>query len=172
MEGSLKRLRLDRIDLLQLHRIDGDVPAEDQLGALTELRDEGKIAHIGLSEISVEQLDHAQGITPIVSVQNRFNLEDRAAEDVLEACEERGIGFIPWFPLASGNLLRDGSPLEEIAERHGASPAQIALAWLLRRSEAMLPIPGTSSVEHLEDNLEDAEIELSGDEVATLDEAA
>jgi len=172
VEGSLKRLKLDRIDLLQLHRIDDDVPAEDQLGTLTELRDEGKIAHIGLSEISVEQLDHAQGITPIVSVQNRFNLEDRAAEDVLDACEERGIGFIPWFPLASGNLLREGSPLEEIAARHDASPAQIALAWLLRRSEVMLPIPGTSSVDHLEDNLAAAENELSDDEVATLDGAA
>ncbi|MDQ3720653.1 MAG: aldo/keto reductase [Actinomycetota bacterium] len=172
VEGSLKRLKLDRIDLLQLHRIDHRVPAEDQLGTLTELREEGKIAHIGLSEVSVEQLEHAEGITPIVSVQNRFNLEDRAAEDVLEACEERGIGFIPWFPLASGNLLREGGPLEEIAERHGASAAQVALAWLLRRSEVMLPIPGTSSVEHLEDNLAAAEIELSDEEVSELDGAA
>jgi len=172
VEGSLERLKLDRIDLLQLHRIDDAVPAEDQLGTLTELRDEGKIAHIGLSEISVEQLDHAQGITPIVSVQNRFNLEDRAAEEVLDACGERGIGFIPWFPLASGNLLREGSPLEEIAARHGASPAQIALTWLLRRSEVMLPIPGTSSVDHLENNLAAAEIELSDAEVAELDGAA
>ncbi|MDQ3587553.1 MAG: aldo/keto reductase [Actinomycetota bacterium] len=172
VEGSLERLRLDRIDLLQLHRIDPDVPAEDQLGTLTELREEGKIVHIGLSEISVDQLDHAQGITPIVSVQNRFNLEDRAAEDVLDACEQRGIGFIPWYPLASGNLLREGSPLDEIAETHDASPAQIALAWLLRRSEVMLPIPGTSSVEHLEDNLAAVEIELSDDDVAALEAAA
>ncbi|HLM27489.1 MAG TPA: aldo/keto reductase [Thermoleophilaceae bacterium] len=172
VEGSLRRLKLDRIELLQLHRIDDQVPAGDQLGALAELRDEGKIAHIGLSEVSVEQLEHAEGITPIVSVQNRFNLEDRAAEDVLEACERRGIGFIPWFPLGSGNLLREGSPLEEIAERHGASPAQIALAWLLARSEVMLPIPGTSSVEHLEDNLAAAEIDLTDEEVQALEDAA
>jgi len=172
VEGSLGRLKLDRIDLLQLHRIDSDVPAEDQLGTLVELRDEGKIAHIGLSEVSVEQLEHAEQITPIASVQNRFNLEDRGAEDVLEACEQRGIGFIPWFPLASGNLAREGRSLDEIARRHGASPAQIALAWLLRRSEVMLPIPGTSSVAHLEDNLDAARIELSDDELAALDAAA
>ena len=172
VEGSLQRLKVDRIDLLQLHRIDGDFPADDQIGTLTELRDEGKIAHIGLSEVSVEQLEHAEGITPIASVQNRFNLEDRSAEDVLEACEDKGIGFIPWFPLASGNLMRDGSPLEEIAERHDASPAQIALAWLLACSEVMLPIPGTSSVDHLEDNLAAAEIDLSANEVSELEAAA
>ncbi len=172
VEGSLRRLRLDRIDLLQLHRIDSDYPLEDQLGVLTELRDEGKIAHIGLSEVSVDQLEQAEEITPVASVQNLYNLENRSAADVLEACEQRGIGFIPWFPLASGNLLREGSPLEEIAERHGATPAQIALAWLLARSEVMLPIPGTSSVDHLEDNLAAAEIELSDEEVAELEDAA
>ncbi len=172
VEGSLQRLKLDRIDLLQLHRIDSNFPMEDQIGALTDLRDEGKIAHIGLSEISVDQLDQVQEITEVVSVQNHYNLENRDAADVLEACEERGIGFIPWFPLASGNLLRDGSPLEEIAERHEATAAQIALAWLLARSEVVLPIPGTSSVEHLEDNLAAAGIELSAEEVSELEEAA
>jgi pyridoxine 4-dehydrogenase len=172
VEDSLKRLKLNRIDLLQLHRIDSDYPVEDQIGALTELRDEGKIAHIGLSEISVEQLDQVQEMTEVVSVQNLYNLENRKAADVLEACEQRGIGFIPWFPLASGNLLRDGSPLEDIAQRHDASPAQVALAWLLARSEVMLPIPGTSTVDHLEDNLAAAEIELSQDEVAELEDAA
>ncbi len=172
VEGSLGRLKLDRIDLLQLHRIDSNFPMEDQIGTLTDLRDEGKIAHIGLSEISVEQLDEVQEITEVASVQNLYNLENRDAADVLEACEERGIGFIPWFPLASGNLLRDGSPLEEIAERHEASAAQIALAWLLARSEVMLPIPGTSSVEHLEDNLAAAGIELTAEEVSELEEAA
>jgi pyridoxine 4-dehydrogenase len=172
VEGSLHRLKLDRIDLLQLHRIDSDYPLEDQLGALTELRDEGKIAHIGLSEVSVGQLEHAEGITPIASVQNLYNLENRSAADVLEACEQRGIGFIPWFPLASGDLLREGSPLEEIAERHDATPAQIALAWLLARSEVMLPIPGTGSVDHLEDNLAAAGIELSDEEVEELEAAA
>jgi pyridoxine 4-dehydrogenase len=172
VEGSLQRLKRDRIDLLQLHRIDSDFPMEDQIGTLTDLRDEGKIAHIGLSEISVEQLDQVQEIAEVVSVQNHYNLENRDAADVLETCEERGIGFIPWFPLASGDLLRDGNPLEEIAERHDASPAQIALAWLLARSEVMLPIPGTSSVDHLEDNLAAAEIELSPDEVSELEKAA
>jgi pyridoxine 4-dehydrogenase len=172
VEGSLRRLKLDRIDLLQLHRIDSDYPLEDQLGALTELRDEGKIAHIGLSEVSVEQLDQAEEITPITSVQNLYNLENRSAAEVLEACEQRGIGFIPWFPLASGDLLREGSPLEEIAERHDATPAQIALAWLLARSEVMLPIPGTGSVDHLEDNLAAAGIELSDEEVEELEAAA
>ena len=172
VEGSLQRLKLDRIDLLQLHRIDSNFPMEDQIGTLTDLCDEGKIAHIGLSEISVDQLNQVQAITEVVSVQNHYNLENRDATDVLEACEERGIGFIPWFPLASGNLLRDGSPLEEIAERHEATAAQIALAWLLARSEVMLPIPGTSSVEHLEDNLAAAGIELSAEEVSELEEAA
>jgi aryl-alcohol dehydrogenase-like predicted oxidoreductase len=172
VEGSLGRLQLERIDLLQLHRIDSDYPLEDQLGALTELRDEGKIAHIGLSEVSVEQLEAAEELTPVASVQNLYNLENRKAADVLEACEQRGIGFIPWFPLASGDLLRDGSPLEEIAERHDATAAQIALAWLLARSEVMLPIPGTGSVEHLEDNLAAADIELTDEEVEELEAAA
>jgi pyridoxine 4-dehydrogenase len=170
-EGSLRRLKLDTIDLYQLHRIDDKYPAEDQIGTFMQLRDEGKIRHIGLSEVSVEQLDHARSMTAIATVQNRYNVADRAAEDVLEACEREGIGFIPWFPLNTGKLAGDGGPLAEIAERHGSSPAQLALAWLLHRSPVMLPIPGTSSVDHLEDNMAAAAIELSDDEVRELEEA-
>ena len=170
-EGSLRRLKLDTIDLYQLHRIDDKYPAEDQIGTLVELRDEGKIRHIGLSEVSVEQLDHARSITEIATVQNRYNVADRAAEDVLDACERQGIGFIPWFPLNTGKLAGEGGPLDEIAERHGSSPAQLALAWLLHRSPVMLPIPGTKSVEHLEDNVAAAAIVLSDDEVRELEEA-
>ena len=171
-EGSLKRLKLERIDLYQLHRIDRNVPVEESLGAMTELQSEGKIRHIGLSEVTVEQLEHAQGITAIVSVQNRFNLADRSAEDVLEVCERDGLGFIPWFPLETGSLAGAGGPLAEAAERHGSAPAQLALAWLLHRSPVVLPIPGTSSVEHLEENLAAAAIELSDDEVRELEQAA
>jgi pyridoxine 4-dehydrogenase len=167
-EGSLKRLKLDRIDLYQLHRIDPRVPAEEPLGALAELREEGKIRHIGLSEVSVEQIQRAQQIVPIVSVQNRYNLTDRDSEDVLGFCEREGIGFIPWFPLATGDLARPGGPLDEIATRYGASPGQVALAWLLWRSPVMLPIPGTSSVEHLEENVAAASLELDKEEFAEL----
>jgi pyridoxine 4-dehydrogenase len=170
-EGSLKRLKVDTIDLYQLHRIDDKVPAEDQIGTFMELRDEGKIRHIGLSEVSVEQLEHARSMTTIATVQNRYNIADRAAEDVLDLCEREGIGFIPWFPLNTGKLAGEGGPLDEIASRHGSSPAQLALAWLLHRSPVMLPIPGTSSVAHLEDNVAAAEIELSDDEVRELEEA-
>ncbi|MBD0356045.1 MAG: aldo/keto reductase [Rubrobacter sp.] len=167
-EGSLKRLKLDRIDLYQLHRIDPRVPAEEPLGALAELREEGKIRHIGLSEVSVEQIQRAQQIVPIVSVQNRYNLTDRDSEDVLDFCEREGIGFIPWFPLATGDLARPGGPLDEIATRYGASPGQVALAWLLWRSPVMLPIPGTSSVEHLVENVAAASLELDEEEFAEL----
>jgi aryl-alcohol dehydrogenase-like predicted oxidoreductase len=167
-EGSLLRLRLERIELYQLHRVDPKVPLEDSMGALIELRDEGKIAHIGVSNFSVEQLDRARELTPVVSVQNRYNLTDRAAEDVLEACERDGLGFIPWFPLSTGKLARDEGPLVEIAARHNATAAQIALAWLLHRSDVMLPIPGTASVKHLEENLGAARIELAADEVEQL----
>jgi pyridoxine 4-dehydrogenase len=170
-EGSLRRLKLDTIDLYQLHRIDEKYPAEDQIGTLMQLCDEGKVRHIGLSEVSVEQLDHARSMTAIATVQNRYNVADRDAEDVLEACEREGIGFIPWFPLNTGKLAGDGGPLAEIAERHGSSPAQLALAWLLHRSPVMLPIPGTKSVDHLEDNVAAAAIELSDDEVRELEEA-
>jgi pyridoxine 4-dehydrogenase len=164
----LKRLKLDCIDLYQLHRIDPRVPAEEPLGALAELREEGKIRHIGLSEVSVEQIQRAQQIVPIVSVQNRYNLTDRDSEDVLDFCEREGIGFIPWFPLATGDLARPGGPLDEIATRYGASPGQVALAWLLWRSPVILPIPGTSSVEHLVENVAAASLELDEEEFAEL----
>jgi aryl-alcohol dehydrogenase-like predicted oxidoreductase len=167
-EGSLRRLRLDRIELYQLHAPDPKVPFARSVETMAELRDEGKVRLVGLSNVSVEQLEQALAITPIASVQNRFNLTDRASEDVLDACEERDIGFIPWFPLATGDLARPGGALDEIAARHDASPSQIALAWLLARSPAMLPIPGTGSVEHLEENLAAALIELSDDEVEEL----
>jgi pyridoxine 4-dehydrogenase len=169
-EGSLRRLRLERIQLYQLHRVDPKVPLEDSLGALIELRDEGKIQHIGVSNFSVEELQRARELTPIVSVQNRYNLTDRSSEDVLEECEREGIAFIPWFPLSTGKLAAPGSPLAQIAERHGAAPAQIALAWLLHRSPVMLPIPGTASVSHLEENIGAVRIELSDAEVEDLEE--
>jgi pyridoxine 4-dehydrogenase len=151
-EGSLQRLRLERIDLFQLHRIDPKVPVEDQIGALVDLQRQGKIRYIGLSEVRVEQIETVRRLTPIVSVQNRYNLVDRGSDDVLDYCTRADIGFIPWFPLATGNLARSGGPLARAAERLGAQPSQIALAWLLRRSPVMLPIPGTSSVRHLEEN--------------------
>jgi aryl-alcohol dehydrogenase-like predicted oxidoreductase len=171
-EGSLARLRLERIALYQLHRVDPEVPLEESLGALIELRAEGKIAHIGLSNVSVEQLRRARELTPIVSVQNRYNLIDRADEDVLEECEREAIAFIPWFPLATGKLVTGGGALPKIAERHDATAAQIALAWLLHRSRVMLPIPGTARVEHLDENVGAARIELSPDEVQALEAAA
>lgn len=167
-EGSLRRLRLDRIDLYQLHRIDPQVPAEESLGTLAELREEGKIRHVGLSEVGVEEIRQAQEIVPIASVQNRYNLTDRGSEDVLDFCEREGMGFIPWFPLAVGDLARTGGPLDEIADRHDATPGQIALAWLLWRSPVMLPIPGTSSVTHLEENVAAASLELDEEELSTL----
>jgi pyridoxine 4-dehydrogenase len=168
-EGSLRRLRLERIELYQLHRVDPKVPLEESLGALIELRSEGKIGHIGLSNVSVEQLTRARELTSIVSVQNRYNLADRADEDVLEKCEREGIAFIPWLPLATGKLATGGGPLAQIAERHGATAAQIALAWLLHRSSVMLPIPGTASVKHLEENVGAAGIALSADERQELE---
>ena len=167
-EGSLQRLRLERIDLYQLHRIDPDVPAEESLGVLSELREEGKIRHVGLSEVGVEEIQQAQEIVPISTVQNRYNLTDRGSEAVLDYCEQEGIGFIPWFPLATGKLAQSGGPLDEISDRHNARPSQIALAWLLRRSQVMLPIPGTSSVEHLDENAAAAGIELSDEEFEEL----
>jgi aryl-alcohol dehydrogenase-like predicted oxidoreductase len=169
-EGSLARLRLERIELYQLHRVDPKVPLDESLGALIELRDEGKIARIGLSNVSVDQLRRARELTPIVSVQDRYNLTDRAAEDVLEECERERLGFLPWFPLSTGKLATRGGPLARLAERRSATPAQIALAWLLHRSPVMLPIPGTASVEHLEENVGAARIELSADEVQELEQ--
>jgi aryl-alcohol dehydrogenase-like predicted oxidoreductase len=167
-EGSLRRLRLDRIDLYQLHAPDPKVPFERSVETMAALREEGKVRLVGLSNVSVEQLEQAIEIVPVASVQNRFNLTDRASEDVLDACERHGLGFIPWFPLATGKLARPGGPLDEIAQRHDATASQIALAWLLARSSVMLPIPGTGSVDHLEENLAAAFVELSGDEVEEL----
>jgi pyridoxine 4-dehydrogenase len=167
-EGSLRRLRLERIDLYQLHAPDPKVPYEDSIGALKELQDEGKIRHVGVSNVSVEQLEQARAIVDVVSVQNRYNLTDRHSEDVLEECQRAGIAFIPWFPLATGRLAEPGGVLDNIARAHDATPAQIALAWLLARSPVMLPIPGTSSIEHLEENVAATRIELSPSEVEEI----
>jgi pyridoxine 4-dehydrogenase len=170
-EMSLRRLGVERIDLFQLHRIDDKFPLEDQIGELAALQQEGKIRHIGLSEVDVRQLEAAQKITPIVSVQNMYNLTARTAEPVLEACEAQGLGFIPWFPLAAGPLAAPDGPLQRIAADHHASASQLALAWLLKRSPVMLPIPGTSKVSHLEQNVAAAEITLSDEEFETLSKA-
>ena len=167
-EGSLRRLKVDTIDVYQFHRPDSRVPFEDSVWALAELRDEGKIRHVGLSNVGVRELVMALDIVPIVSVQNRYNLTDRSSEAVIETCERESIAFIPWFPLATGKLARPGGDLDEIATRHDATPAQVALAWLLAKSPVMLPIPGTSSVEHLEENVAATELRLSEEEVATL----
>ena len=156
VEMSLRRLKQDTIDLYQLHRIDPKVPADEQFGLLRDMRQEGKIRHVGLSEVSVDQIKAAQAVLPIVSVQNLYNLANRKAEPVLDYCEQNQIGFIPWFPVAAGELARPGGPLDSAAKRHGASVAQLALAWLLHRSPVMLPIPGTSKVKHLEENMRGA----------------
>jgi pyridoxine 4-dehydrogenase len=171
-EGSLRQLRLDRIDLYQLHRIDPKVPAEDQLGTLKALQAEGKIKHIGLSEVSVRQIQHAQTIVPIVSVQNRYSVADRGSEDVLRYCEKEKIGFIPWFPLAAGQLSGGDSPIRRVAGRLKATPSQVALAWLLARSPVILPIPGTSSVEHLEENVAAAGLRIGENKMQELAHAA
>jgi pyridoxine 4-dehydrogenase len=166
-EGSLRRLRLDAIDLYQHHSPDKRVPYERSIAALKELQDEGKIRHIGVSNVSVEQLETAREIVEVVSVQNRFNVTDRSSQDVLERCEELGIAFLPWAPIDAGRIS-EGGPLERIASQHDASPRQVAIAWLLARSAVIAPIPGTGSVEHLEENLGAAEIQLSDDELAEL----
>ncbi len=171
-EGCLRRLRLDRIDLYQLHRIDPKVPAEDQLGTLKDLQTKGKIKHIGLSEVSVRQIQHARTIVPIVSVQNRFSVADRGSEDVLEFCEKEKMGFIPWFPLAAGRVSGPESAISRIAARWRASPSQVALAWLLARSPVMLPIPGTSKVEHLEENVAAVELKIDTNKMLDLDRMA
>jgi pyridoxine 4-dehydrogenase len=171
-EGSLRRLRLDRIDLYQLHRIDPKVPAEDQLGALKDLQAQGKVKHIGLSEVSVRQIQHARAIVPIVSVQNRYSVADRGSEDVLEYCEKENMGFIPWFPLAAGRVSGRSSPIGQVAAKLKATPSQLALAWLLARSPVMLPIPGTSSVAHLEENLAAVGLKIDASEMQELDSLA
>jgi pyridoxine 4-dehydrogenase len=171
-EGSLRRLRLDRIDLFQLHRIDPKVRPEDQICALKDLQAEGKIKHIGLSEVSVRQIQHAQTIVPIVSVQNRYSVTDRASEDVLEYCEKEKMAFIPWFPLDAGRLSGGDSPFRRVAGEWKATPSQVALAWLLSRSPVMLPIPGTSRVEHLEENVAAARLIIEEDQMRELAHAA
>jgi aryl-alcohol dehydrogenase-like predicted oxidoreductase len=171
VEMSLRRLKVERIDLYQLHRIDPKTPVEESLGELKKLQEEGKIRHIGLSEVSVAELEHARTIVPIVSVQNLYNLSNRNSEAVLDACEKENIGFIPWFPVAAGELARPGGPLDTAAKSHSATVAQLALAWLLKRSPVMLPIPGTSSIAHLEENTAAAELasQLSEGEFSALE---
>jgi aryl-alcohol dehydrogenase-like predicted oxidoreductase len=174
VELSLRRLGLDRIALFQLHRIDRKVPVEEQIGVLTDLRDEGKIGAIGLSEVTVEQIEQVRTMTEVATVQNRYNLADRRSEDVVDYCTREGLGFIPWFPIAAGDLARPGGPVDELAAKHDATPAQVALAWLLGRAQVMLPIPGTAQVAHLEENVAAADLyaRLSHAEIAELTEAS
>ena len=167
LEGSLKRLKLDRIELYQLHSPDHNVPFADSVGTLAELQRQGKIRHIGISNVSVRQLEQARRICPIVSVQNEYNIEDRSSDAVLKACEKAGIAFLPWYPLGAGSALRS-SRVKKIATRLGATPAQVAIAWLLAKSPVMLPIPGTASIPHLEENAGAARIQLSAQDMAAL----
>jgi pyridoxine 4-dehydrogenase len=169
VELSLRRLKRERIDLYQLHRIDPEVPVEDSLGELKKMQQEGKIRHIGLSEVSVKEIERAQKTAPIVSVQNKYNIVDRTHEAVLRFCEKQGLGFIPWFPMEQGKLNKSGSVLEQGAKSHHASTAQLALAWLLHHSPALLPIPGTSSVKHLEENVAAAALKLNEAEWQSLE---
>jgi aryl-alcohol dehydrogenase-like predicted oxidoreductase len=169
LDGSLRRLGLERIDLYQLHRIDPDVPEEDQFGFLHLARQNGKIRHIGLSEVNVEQIERARRFFPVASVQNRYNLVDRMWEPVVDYCDREGIAFIPWYPLQHGTVGEQGGAIAQIAKQHDATPAQIALAWLLRRSAVMLPIPGTSRVRHLEENVRAAGIKLAEEEFRRLE---
>jgi len=168
---SLRRLGVEALDLWQLHRIDPQVPREEQFGLMKELQDEGKVRHLGLSEVSVEEIEAAQQVFEVATVQNLYNLANRRSEDVLDHCEQHGIGFIPWYPLAAGKLAEPGGTVAEIAAAHGATAGQVALAWLLARSPVMLPIPGTGSVAHLEENVGGAGLKLSADELRRLGEA-
>jgi aryl-alcohol dehydrogenase-like predicted oxidoreductase len=172
VELSLRTLRLERIELIQLHRIDGEVPLADQLGAFKELQEEGKVRHIGVSEVSVAELQEARSIVDVVSVQNLYNLTNRQSQDVLDHATEHGIGFIPWFPIATGDLAAPDSPVADIARELDATPSQVALAWLLQKSPVVLPIPGTKSVEHLTENLGAAQLRLSAEDMARLDALA
>ena len=169
-EDSLRRLQLEAIDLYQLHTPDPKVPFEESVGALSDLRDEGKVRHVGLSNVGRSHIAQAQEIVPIVSVQNRYSLTARDSEEVLKKCEEEGLGFIPWFPLDAGGIARDA--IEDVARKHSATPMQVALAWLLGHSSAMLPIPGTSSIAHLEENVEAAALRLDDEDLSKLSEAA
>jgi pyridoxine 4-dehydrogenase len=172
VELSLRHLEVDRIDLIQLHRIDPEVPLADQLGAFAELKEEGKVRHIGVSEVSVDELKAAREVTEIVSVQNLYNLTNRQSQDVLDYATAEGIAFIPWFPIATGDLAKPDSPVAAVAKELGATPSQVALAWLLQKSPVILPIPGTKSVEHLTENLGAAQLTLSADDMAKLDALA
>lgn len=169
---SLKKLGVEQIGLWQLHRIDAHVPREEQFSAIKHLLDIGLIKHAGLSEVSVADIQAAQKVFPVATVQNRYNLVDRGSEDVLDYCEANGIGFIPWYPLAAGDLAKPGSVLDQVAHKHNAAPSQIALAWVLKRSPVMLPIPGTSKIKHLEENVAAADIQLSDEDFVALDMAA
>jgi len=168
---SLRRLRTDTLDLWQLHRIDQQVPVEESLGVIARLQKDGKIRHVGLSEVNPAQIERARKVVEIVSVQNRYNLGDREHEAVLDYCEAHGIAFIPWFPVAAGRLAQPGGALDSIARRHHATVAQISLAWLLHRSPVILPIPGTSSLTHLEENMKAGEISLTGGDLAEIEQA-
>ncbi|MGY1734821.1 aldo/keto reductase [Geodermatophilus sp. SYSU D00684] len=172
VELSLRHLRVERIDLIQLHRIDAEVPLADQLGAFKELQDEGKVRHIGVSEVSVEELRAAREIVDVVSVQNLYNLTNRQSQDVLDYATDNGIAFIPWFPIATGDLAAPHSPVADIARELDATPAQVALAWLLQKSPVVLPIPGTKSVDHLTENMGAAQLTLSDEDMARLDALA
>jgi pyridoxine 4-dehydrogenase len=172
VEGSLKRLRLERIDLYQLHAVDPKVPIEESLGALKKMQNAGKIRHLGLSNVSTAEIERARKIAPIVSVQNRYNIEDRESEKVLVYCEKENLGFLPWFPIGGGNGLPAENALKTAARDHGTSAIQIALAWLLERSPVMLPIPGTSSIAHLEENVAAAKIKLTSAEWKAIDALA
>lgn len=170
-EGSLRRLGVETIDLYQLHRIDENFPLEDQVGVFKNLQDEGKVRHIGLSEVGIEQIEASRKVADIVSVQNLYNLGDRRWETTLDYCEREGIGFIPWYPIATGDLARPGGTLASVASEAGATPIQTALAWLLARAEVMLPIPGTASIAHLEENLGAAEVRLNDEQFRRIDDA-
>ena len=172
VEMSLRRLKVERIDLYQLHRIDARVPVEESLGELKKMQEEGKIHHIGVSEVSVAEIEQARKIATIVSVQNQYNITDRAHEDVVNYCEKNKLAFIPWFPLAAGSLTQPGGVLDNLARAHKVTTSQVAIAWLLRRSPAMLPIPGTSKVKHVEENVASTELKLSDSEWKSLEEAA
>lgn len=171
LDGSLKRLRLDRIDLYQLHRIDANVPADEQFGVLAEFQREGKVRHVGLSEVSTADIDAARRVVPIVSVQNRYNVNDREWDSVVEYCTREAMAFIPWAPLASGHMRDATGPVDQVAQRRGVTPLTVAIAWLLARSPSMLVIPGTSSVAHLEENVAAAGMALSAEDLALLDGA-
>ncbi|MGH3090180.1 MAG: aldo/keto reductase [Rubrobacteraceae bacterium] len=170
-EASMKRLGVEQIELYQFHRPDPDVPYEESIGALAELRSEGKVLHVGVSNVNVEQLETARSIVPIASVQNRYNITERNADDLVDACERAGIAFLPYFPLKTGDLAKPGGPLDEVAEKRGASAGQVALAWLLHRSPVMIPIPGTSSVDHLKENVAAASLSLGMGEMRALNAA-